>query len=58
MRDIGKQFRVMVEYGMTPLEAIQAATRNGAQALGPGKGCGRDRGRPFCRYHRGRRRSA
>ena len=32
--EIGKQFRVMVEYGMTPLEAIQAATRNGAQALG------------------------
>ncbi len=32
--DIGKQFRVMVEYGMTPLEAIQAATRNAAQALG------------------------
>ena len=31
--EIGKQFRVMVEYGMTPLEAIQAATRNGAQAL-------------------------
>ncbi|MGB5077936.1 MAG: amidohydrolase family protein [Sphingorhabdus sp.] len=31
---IGKQFRVMVEYGMTPLEAIQSATRNGAQALG------------------------
>ncbi len=28
------QFRVMVEYGMTPLEAIQAATRNAAQALG------------------------
>ena len=32
--DVGKQFRVMVEYGMTPLEAIQAATRNAAQALG------------------------
>jgi imidazolonepropionase-like amidohydrolase len=32
--EVGKQFRVMVEYGMTPLEAIQAATRNGAQALG------------------------
>lgn len=32
--EIGKQFRVMVEYGMTPLEAIQAATRNAAQALG------------------------
>lgn len=30
----GGQFRYMVEYGMTPIEAIQAATRNGAQALG------------------------
>ena len=38
--DIGKQFRVMVEYGMTPLEAIQAATRNGAQALGREKDVG------------------
>jgi imidazolonepropionase-like amidohydrolase len=28
------QFRVMVQYGMTPMEAIQAATRNAAQALG------------------------
>ena len=28
------QFRYMVEYGMTPMEAIQAATRNGALALG------------------------
>jgi imidazolonepropionase-like amidohydrolase len=28
------QFRYMVEYGMTPMEAIQAATRNAAQALG------------------------
>ena len=33
---VGKQFRVMVEYGMTPLEAIQAATRNAADALGRG----------------------
>ena len=32
----GGQFRCMVEYGMTPMEAIQAATRNAAQALGPG----------------------
>lgn len=32
--EVGKQFRVMVDYGMTPLEAIQAATRNAAQALG------------------------
>ncbi|MFN0045546.1 MAG: amidohydrolase family protein [Sphingorhabdus sp.] len=38
--DIGKQFRVMVEYGMTPMEAIQAATRNGAQALGRDKDVG------------------
>jgi imidazolonepropionase-like amidohydrolase len=28
------QFRTMVEYGMTPIEAIQAATRNAATALG------------------------
>jgi cell division protein FtsI/penicillin-binding protein 2 len=27
-------FAVMVEYGMTPLEAIQAATRNASEALG------------------------
>ena len=32
--EVGKQFRVMVEYGMTPIEAIQAATRNAALALG------------------------
>ena len=31
---IGRQFRTMVQYGMTPLEAIRAATRNGAEALG------------------------
>ena len=30
----GGQFRYMVEYGMAPMEAIQAATRNAAQALG------------------------
>ncbi|GLR48780.1 metal-dependent hydrolase family protein [Sphingomonas astaxanthinifaciens] len=30
----GRQFATMVQYGMTPLEAIQAATRNGAEALG------------------------
>ncbi len=28
------QFRTMVQYGMTPLEAIRAATRNAAEALG------------------------
>jgi len=31
---VGQQFATMVTYGMTPLEAIQAATRNAAQALG------------------------
>jgi imidazolonepropionase-like amidohydrolase len=36
----GGQFRYMVEYGMTPLEAIQAATRNGALALGREKDVG------------------
>ena len=30
----GGQFKTMVDYGMTPLEAIQAATRNAAEALG------------------------
>ena len=30
----GAQFAVMVRYGMTPLQAIQAATVNAAQALG------------------------
>jgi len=32
--DVGGQFRVMVEYGMDPLESIQAATINASQALG------------------------
>ncbi|MDP9423160.1 MAG: amidohydrolase family protein [Pseudomonadota bacterium] len=31
---VGRQFATMVTYGMTPIEAIQAATRNAAQALG------------------------
>ncbi|HEV2746149.1 MAG TPA: amidohydrolase family protein [Allosphingosinicella sp.] len=30
----GRQFRVMTDYGMTPMETIQAATRNAAEALG------------------------
>jgi imidazolonepropionase-like amidohydrolase len=36
----GGQFRTMVQYGMTPMEAIQAATRNAAQALGREKDVG------------------
>ena len=35
-----RQFAVMVEYGMTPIEAIQAATRNAAEALGRDKDVG------------------
>ena len=31
---VAKQFRTMVRYGMTPIEAIRAATRNAAEALG------------------------
>jgi imidazolonepropionase-like amidohydrolase len=30
----GGQFRIMVEYGMTPIEAIRSATLNAAEALG------------------------
>lgn len=32
--DNGKQFRIMVQYGMTPIEAIRSATVNAAEALG------------------------
>ncbi|MFN5760300.1 MAG: amidohydrolase family protein [Sphingomonadaceae bacterium] len=31
---VGGQFKIMVQYGMSAMEAIQAATRNAAQALG------------------------
>jgi imidazolonepropionase-like amidohydrolase len=34
------QFRYMVQYGMSPLQAIQAATLNGARALGREKDVG------------------
>lgn len=34
------QFKYMVEYGMTPMQAIQAATINGARALGREKDVG------------------
>ncbi|WP_155645762.1 metal-dependent hydrolase family protein, partial [Erythrobacter donghaensis] len=36
----GGQFKVMVEYGMTPLEAIRAATVNAAEALGKSQDVG------------------
>ena len=37
---VARQFQTMVTYGMTPLQAIQAATRNAAQALGREKDVG------------------
>jgi imidazolonepropionase-like amidohydrolase len=37
---VGKQFATMVRYGMTPLQAIQAATVTAAQALGREKDVG------------------
>jgi imidazolonepropionase-like amidohydrolase len=36
----GRQFKIMTDYGMPPLEAIRAATRNAAQALGREKDVG------------------
>ncbi len=36
----GRQFPVMVRFGMTPMQAIQAATSNAAQALGREKDVG------------------
>lgn len=39
--DNAKQFAVMVRYGATPLQAIQAATVNAAEALGQSKDVGR-----------------
>ncbi len=38
--DVGKQFATMVKYGMTPLQAIQAATITAAEALGRSKTMG------------------
>lgn len=37
---VGGQFRIMVEYGMTPMQAIQAATKNAAEALDRDKDVG------------------
>ena len=37
---VGGQFRVMVEYGMTPMQAIRAATSVAAEALGREKDVG------------------
>lgn len=39
-KDAAKQFRIMVQYGMTPLQAIRAATVTAADALGRSKDVG------------------
>lgn len=39
-RLVGRQFNIMVQYGMTPLQAIQSATVNAALALGREKDVG------------------
>jgi imidazolonepropionase-like amidohydrolase len=33
-KDAGKEFAYMVKYGMTPIQAIQAATMGGAELIG------------------------
>ena len=33
-KDAGKEFAYMVKYGMTPMQAIQAATMGGAELIG------------------------
>jgi imidazolonepropionase-like amidohydrolase len=38
--DNAKQFAIMTEYGMKPLDAIRAATLNAAELLGRGKEIG------------------
>jgi imidazolonepropionase-like amidohydrolase len=38
--DNARQFAVMVRYGMTPMQAIQSATVNAAEALGRSRDLG------------------
>ena len=53
-----KQFAHMVKWGMTPMQAIQAATVNAADLIGWNGQGRRRRGRRVRRSRRGRRRSA
>ncbi len=56
--DNGKQFFYMVEYGMTPMQALQAATIHAADLIGWPRRCRRDCRGILCRYHRGGQESA
>ena len=53
-----RQFPIMVERGMTPMEAIQAATSVAARYMGWERSCRQRAGRPVWRSDRGARRSA
>ena len=50
-----KQFAFMVKYGMTPMQAIQAATTNAADLLGHSNECRVHQAGQVCRRDRGRR---
>ncbi len=54
----GKQFAFMVKYGMTPMQAIQAATSSAADLLGHAKRGGVDQGGEVCGFDCGERGSA
>ena len=54
----GKQFAFMVKYGMTPMQAIQAATRNAADLLGHSNEVGSIKPGKVCRHRRSHRRPA
>ena len=54
----GKQFAFMVKYGMTPMQAIQAATSNAAELLRPFQRDRIDQAGKVCGHHRRNGRSA
>ena len=55
--DNAKQFFYMVKFGMTPAQAIRAATSSAADLIGRAKDVGTIEAGKVCRHHRGKRRS-
>ena len=49
--DNAKQFFYMVKYGMTPAQAIRAATSSAADLIGRCERCGNGRSRKVCGHH-------
>ena len=47
-----QELEIYVDYGMTPMEAIQTATKNTAEAIWLGKVTGNAGARKVCRHHR------